>query len=63
MNRNPNDRQRSIGNGRVRAFVRQDRESGIHPAIVALHRRPHQRDGDDSRKTGEYFRIERGQEV
>ena len=57
------DRERSTANGRLRSYVAQDRQSGIHPAIEALHRRPHGRDGDESRKTSEYTRIERGHEA
>ena len=63
MTKTVTDRERSTGNGRVLAYVNQDRQSGIHPAITALHRRPHERDGDESRKISEYTRIERGHEV
>lgn len=63
MTKTITDRERSTGNGRLRAYVAQDRQSGLHPAIEALHRRPHERDGDESRKTAEYLRIERGHEV
>lgn len=54
------DHERSAGSGRLRAYVAQDREAGVHPAIQALHRRPHMRDAEDGRKTAEYARIERG---
>lgn len=60
MTKAPTDQTRSTGNGRMRAFLQQDRRSGLHPAITALHRRPHLRAGDDSRKISEYARIERG---
>lgn len=63
MTKSLTDRERSTGNGRVRAYLQQDRESGVHPAIMALHRRPHERDGDDSRKASEYARIERGHQT
>ncbi|HMQ40868.1 MAG TPA: hypothetical protein PKC09_06285 [Paracoccus sp. (in: a-proteobacteria)] len=63
MTKTVTDHERSTGSGRVRAYVSQDRQSGTHPAVTALHRRPHEREGDDSRKTSEYARIERGHEV
>lgn len=63
MTKTLTDHERSTGNGRVRAYVAQERESGIHPAISTLHRRPHERAGEESRKTSEYARIERGQET
>ncbi|WBU52714.1 hypothetical protein [Paracoccus sp. SCSIO 75233] len=63
MTKTLTDHERSTGNGRVRSYVTQERKSGIHPSIAALHRRPHGRDGDDSRKTSEYARIERGRET
>ncbi|NHF73043.1 hypothetical protein [Paracoccus xiamenensis] len=62
MTKTLTDHERSTGSGRLRAYVAHDRESGVHPAIEALHRRPHARDGDDGRKTAEYARIERGRE-
>ncbi|TKW66667.1 MAG: hypothetical protein DI616_09240 [Paracoccus denitrificans] len=63
MSKTITDRERSTGNGRVRAYVQQDREAGVHPSVTALHRRPHDRDGDDSRKLSEYARIDRGHET
>ena len=63
MTKTLTDRPRDTGNGRLRAYVTQERRSGLHPAISALHRRPHGREGDESRKASEYARIERGREV
>ncbi|MBA4490895.1 hypothetical protein [Paracoccus sp. S1E-3] len=60
MTKTLTDHEHSTGSGRVRAYLAHDRESGVHPAIQALHRRPHSRDGDPGRKTAEYARIERG---
>lgn len=53
------DRPEEKGTIRLREFARQDRESGIHPAIMALRSRPQMR-GDMNRKVVEYARIERG---
>lgn len=63
MTKKLTDRERSTANGRVRSYVTQERESGIHPAISKLHRRPHGRADDESRKASEYARIERGHEA
>ncbi|AUM75381.1 hypothetical protein [Paracoccus jeotgali] len=63
MAKTPFDRERSIGSGRLRAFTVKERESGLHPTILILHRRPHQRSQQDSRKLGEYARIARGWQV
>ena len=60
MTKSRTDHERSTGTGRMRAYLAQDREAGLHPAFQALHQRPHSRDGDDRRKTAEYTRIERG---
>ncbi|MFV0292372.1 MAG: hypothetical protein ACK5II_03795 [Paracoccus sp. (in: a-proteobacteria)] len=57
------DRERSTGTGRLQAYLTQERQSGIHPAVSALHRRSHQRDGGEGRKVSEYTRIERGHET
>ena len=54
------DQDRNAGSARLRAYLTQDREAGMHPAIQALHRRARTRDGDDGRKTVKYARIERG---
>ncbi|WP_347137992.1 hypothetical protein [Paracoccus sp. SSK6] len=53
------DRPEEKGTIRLREFTRQDRESGIHPAIMALRARPQTR-GEVNRKAVEYARIERG---
>lgn len=46
--------------GRLRRFVQQERESGLHPAIRALHQRAHGRDGDTNGRAVQYARIARG---
>ena len=43
---------------RLREYLRVERESGRHPAVDALHRKPR---GGSDRKVVEYTRIERGQ--
>lgn len=45
--------------GRFRHFVRQERESGIHPAIRALHARAKGEAVGQGRAV-QYARIERG---
>ena len=62
MGRHISDHPRSQAQLRLREFTRQERESGLHPAIEALRTRPQTRDGD-GRKTAEYLRIDRGQRV
>ncbi|MBC9246503.1 hypothetical protein H4P12_07210 [Paracoccus sp. 11-3] len=47
---------------RLREFVRQERESGVHPSVMALRSRPKDR-SEDGRKVSEFARIERGHEV
>lgn len=54
------DQPRSHDSGRIRAFTRQDREAGTHPAITTLHSRPQMR-GEENRQTAEFLRIEREQ--
>ena len=63
MTKSLTDHVRDGANGRLRAYVEQDRREGVHPAIIALHRRPHSRDDEDGRKVTEYARIARGHEV
>ena len=46
----------------LREFTRQERESGIHPAIQTLHARPASR-SDSNRRAEEFTRIERGRAV
>lgn len=48
---------------RLSSFTRLERESGIHPAIRALHRRARPRDHDTNHKTIQFARIARGHEV
>ena len=62
MAKHISDHPRSQSQLRLREFVRQEREAGVHPAIQALRSRPQSRDGD-SRKAAEYLRIDRGQRV
>ena len=45
---------------RLTSFIRYERETGIHPAIMALHRRARPRDSDANHKAMQYARIERG---
>lgn len=59
MSKHVTDQPRDTGNVRLREYTRQERESGQHPAVTALHSRPKDREGEN-RKTAEYARIERG---
>lgn len=54
------DQPRQHGDGRIRAFMRQERQSGLHPAIGILRNRPQMR-GEENRKAAEFLRIERQQ--
>lgn len=58
MSRHLSDQPRTQGNARLREFTRQDRESGMHLAITALHRQPKDR-GTENRRLAEFARIER----
>lgn len=51
------------GTSRLRNFLRQEREGGLHPAIKALHERPSTRNEDANRRAVEYARIARGHSV
>lgn len=62
MTKHVSDQPRSNDGARLREYTRQERESGIHPSVAALHSRAKNRD-DDGRKAKEYARIERGQTV
>lgn len=53
------DKPHQTGPGRVRNFTQQERESGLHPAVVALHSRNHTRDEASDRRMAEFTRIER----
>ncbi|SMO83193.1 hypothetical protein [Paracoccus laeviglucosivorans] len=53
------DSTHQTGQGRVENFTRQEREEGLHPAIVTLHSRPKDR-GETDRRVTEFTRIERG---
>lgn len=59
MSKHISDQPRTAGQKRLREYTRQERESGVHPAIMTLRNRPQTR-GGDNRKTAEYLRIERG---
>ena len=51
--------RQSDGGVRLREYTRQERRSGMHPAIAALRSRPKVR-GEENRKAAEFLRIERG---
>lgn len=57
------DKPHQTGPGRVRNFTQHERETGLHPAIVALHARKHLRDDKTDRRMVEFTRIERGQKA
>lgn len=59
---NPFDRPRSQDNLRLREYLRQERDGGLHPFIRALHARSAGR-AATSRKLAEYARVERGRLV
>lgn len=63
MTRHIADKKHEHGPGRIRNFTQQERESGLHPAITALHVRPKPVLSKDGRRVSEYARIERGQRV
>ena len=56
MSKHISDQPRSQAHLRLREFTRQERETGVHPAVESLRTRPQTRDGD-SRKTSEFLRI------
>lgn len=58
MNKHISDQHRMHGQARLREYTRQERESGMHPAIAALRSRPQDR-GAENRKTAEFLRIDR----
>lgn len=60
MSKHISDQPREAGSGRMREYLRQERQSGTHPAVVALRTRAHDRT-EDSGKTAEYLRIDRDQ--
>lgn len=53
------DQQQDRGTSRLRAYTRQERESGVHPAVAALRSRPQTR-SEENRRAMEYARIDRG---
>jgi hypothetical protein len=61
MSRHVADRRKSDEGGRLKNFVRVERETGeegSHPAARALHERPAER--SESARLREFARIERG---
>lgn len=60
MSKHITDQPRGRDNARLREFLRQERESGTHPAIEKLHSR-HQMRAEDNRRAVEFARIEREQ--
>ncbi|KGJ04334.1 hypothetical protein SAMN04487972_11370 [Paracoccus halophilus] len=59
MAKHISDRPRSQAHLRLREFTRHERESAVHPAVLALRNRPKLR-SQDSRKAAEFLRIDRG---
>ncbi|MDO5612728.1 MAG: hypothetical protein Q4G14_05725 [Paracoccus sp. (in: a-proteobacteria)] len=59
MTRHISDQHRAASTARLREFTRQERQSGMHPAIQMLRSRPQTR-ADDGRKMTEFLRIARG---
>lgn len=60
MTRHIIDRESLRDNGlRLRQFLRIDRESGLHPAVVRLHAKQRHAD-DNGARLAQYLRIERG---
>lgn len=59
MSRHISDRPHSNSGARLREFTRQERESGVHPAIQVLRTRAQAR-SEENRKAAEYVRIDRG---
>lgn len=58
MSKHISDQPRESAGAKMREFATRDRESGLHPAIRALHARPSER--DETSRVSEYTRIERG---
>ncbi len=56
-------REFEAGTSRLRNFLQHERESGLHPAIKALHERPNSRSEESNRRAVEYARIARGHSV
>lgn len=50
----------TASSGRFHHFVQQERESGLHPAIRALHARAKGADTGGNGRAVQYTRIERG---
>lgn len=60
MTKHISDQDRVQGSGRLREFVRTEREAGPHAAVEKLRARPQTR-GAENRKLSEFTRIARGQ--
>ncbi|MFT4012014.1 MAG: hypothetical protein QM682_01190 [Paracoccus sp. (in: a-proteobacteria)] len=54
------DKPHRTSAGRILNFIRQDRESGLHPAVAALHARPRRDEAKADHRMQEFTRIERG---
>ncbi|KGJ08163.1 hypothetical protein EQ718_04600 [Paracoccus versutus] len=64
MTRHIADRSHENSSGRTQYYTRQERESGLHPAIAALRMRPRVRSSEEAnRRAAEFARIERGHRV
>jgi len=63
MTRHIADRSDEDSRGRTRHYTRQERESGLHPAVAALRMRPRARSDAANRRATEFARIERGHHV
>ncbi|SCY52995.1 hypothetical protein [Paracoccus tibetensis] len=59
MTRHIGDKTRHNGQGRLREYLRQEREAQLHPAVRALISRPKAQAGG-ARQVREFARIERG---
>ncbi len=49
-----------VSDSRLRNFTRVERESGLHPAVRALHSRPAERSSEINHRAIQYARIQRG---
>ena len=63
MTRHIADRSQESSSGRTQYYTRQERESGLHPAVAALRMRPRARSEAANRRAAEFARIERGHRV
>lgn len=63
MTRHIADKSHDESAGRLRHYLRHEREEAVHPAILALRARPREAALPASRRATEYARIERGHRV